>query len=236
VQAAEVSYGASGESDLRGYLCRPVESGGAGPGRAGLIVIHGWQGLDDGVRALTRRLSGEGYLALAVDLYRGEVAGDPDRALELMQQALAVPDAIEDNLVSARAYLARGAGVDRVGSIGWSFGGGWSLNLALMLPQEIDATVVYYGRLETDPSRLSALTMPILGLFGEADDSIPVATVHRFESVLRDLGKDAEIHIYPNAGHAFAEPDDELYRPAEAEDAWRHTVDFLNRNLRPGPG
>ena len=90
--------------------------------------------------------------------------------------------------------------------IGWCFGGGWSLRTALALPQKIDATVIYYGELVTDRDRLATLDMPVLGNFGAEDQGITPDKVHRFESTLKDLGKDVDVKIYDGAGHAFANP------------------------------
>ncbi len=194
-------------------------------------MIHEWWGLNDNIRAMAERLAAEGYLALAVDLYGGEIADEPQQARELMQRAMGNAQAAEENLRRAYEYLTREQGVERVGTIGWCFGGAWSLRAALLLPAEIDATVIYYGRLVVDRDRLATLQMPILGLFGELDGGIPVETVREFEAVLESLGKPAEIHVYPGADHAFANPSGTRYNPEAAEDAWKRTTEFLARNL-----
>jgi carboxymethylenebutenolidase len=228
VATREVAYATIDGREATGYLARP--EGAAASELPGLLVIHEWWGLNDNIRAMTRRLAGEGYVALAVDLYGGAVAEDRDGAMALMRQATDHPERAHENLRQARRFLAD-EGVREVGTIGWCFGGGWSLNAALTMPDEIDATVIYYGRLETDPAKLEALTMPILGIFGGEDDGIPVETVREFESALRTLGGEVEIHVYDGAGHAFANPSGEQYEPGAAEDAWRRTVAFLDRHL-----
>jgi len=219
--------------DVTGYLARPADAEGPLPG---LLVIHEWWGLNDNIRAVTRRLAGEGYVALAVDLYGGQSAETPDRARQLME-AVDQSEALE-NLRQARQHLAErltatGDLNDRIGVIGWCFGGGWSLRTALAMPNQIAATVVYYGYVPTEPEELEPLTAPLLGLFGAEDGGIPPERVHAFESALGELGKTAEIHIYDGAGHAFANPSGRNYQPEAATDAWRRTVDFLSQTLRP---
>jgi len=116
--------------------------------------------------------------------------------------------------------------------IGWCFGGGWSLQTALEVPQGINAVVMYYGQPEKDRVRLSGLRSPLLGLLGADDKSIPPAAARELEANLKQLGKSAEIHIYDGAGHAFANPSGTNYRPAAAEDAWKRTVAFFKQHLK----
>jgi carboxymethylenebutenolidase len=232
VEASDVQYATVDGRPVTGYLARPAAVTGPRPG---LIVIHEWWGLNDNIRAMTRRLAGEGYLALAVDLYAGQVAADRDTALSLMTATNEHPAAAEDNLRQAYAYLADQRGAPAVGSIGWCFGGGWSLSTALLLPDRLDAAVIYYGHLVSDPQRLATLEMPILGLFGEQDQGIPLDSVRAFENALRELGKDAKIVVYPGADHAFANPSGRNYQPETAEKAWLETVAFLEGALDVGP-
>ena len=229
VTAAETTYGQLGDRALGGYLARPADAEGPLPG---LIVIHEWWGLNAHIRSMTERLAAEGYAALAVDLYQGEVAGDSARARELAGGTLQRVPELQENLRQAYAFLAERSGAAKVGSIGWCFGGGWSLATAVLLPDELDATVVYYGRLLSDPAQLESLSTPILGLFGSEDGSIPVASVRAFESELVRLGKPVEIHIYEGAHHAFANPSGTRYDAAAAEDAWRRTTAFLHNHLQ----
>jgi carboxymethylenebutenolidase len=195
-----------------------------------VILIHEWWGLNDNIETMARRFAEQGYVALAVDLYGGEVADDPERARELTQSVEEGPAL--DNLRQARRYLAEEQRSPRVGVVGWCFGGAWSLQTALAEPDQLDAAVVYYGRLVTERDRLSELDTPLLGIFGGEDSSIPVDDVRRFESTLEELGKDAEIHLYEGAGHAFANPSGERYVPEAAEDAWEKTLVFLAEHLK----
>ena len=232
VTGEEVAYGEVGGKPVHGYLAAPSAAKGPLPG---LIVIHEWWGLNDNIRAMTRRLAGEGYRALAVDLYGGEKADSPDAAMKLVNGVMQNRAAAEENLRRAAAFL-EGKGAKPLGVIGWCFGGGWSLATALLVPDKIAATVIYYGHLETDPAKLATLKSPILGLFGAEDKSIPAAGVQEFESALKKLGKPIEVKIYDGAGHAFANPSGGNYRPEAAKDAWQRTTAFFARHLQRGGG
>jgi carboxymethylenebutenolidase len=227
VTAEEVAYGEVGGKPVRGYLARPKDAKGPLPG---LIVIHEWWGLNDNVRAMTRRLAGEGYQALAVDLFGGSVADNPEAAMKQVNAVMQNSGAAGDNLKDAYAFL-EGKGAKKVGVIGWCFGGGWSLGTAMLLPDKIDATVMYYGRVETDKEKLSPVKSPILGFFGGKDKSIPVENVRAFEKALKDLGKPVEIRVYENADHAFANASGGNYNPEAAKDSWNRTTAFLKKNL-----
>ena len=227
VTEEDVVYATVDGQLVTGFLARPSE-GRKGPG---LIVIHEWWGLNDNIRAMARRLAGEGYTALAVDLYGGQVAGDRDTAYALMKTTNGAPAEAENNLRQAFDFLNAELEVPSVGSVGWCFGGAWSLNTALFLPDSLDAAVIYYGHLHNDPKRLATLEMPILGLFGAEDEGIPLESVEAFSATLEKLGKDATIVVYPGAGHAFANPSGHNYQPEAAEQAWGVTLEFLAENL-----
>jgi carboxymethylenebutenolidase len=228
VSAAEVTYGELAGKPIHGYLAAPKEANGSLPG---LLVIHEWWGLNDNIRSVTRRLAGEGYQALAIDLYGGATADSPDKATKLMNGVLADMAPAAANLKQAVAYL-KGKGVKKIGVIGWCFGGGWSLQTALLAPDDIKATVIYYGHLETDPAKLAKLKSPVIGFFGAADNSIPPASVHAFEEALKKQGKPVEVHIYDGAGHAFANSSGGSYRPEAAKDAWQRTTAFFAKYLQ----
>ncbi len=230
VAAAEVAYGTVAGAPVTGWLARPRD---AGEIRGALIVIHEWWGLNDNIRSMAEQLAGEGYAALAVDLYGGRRATTPEAARALMQAAMADRAAAQDNLRSAYRYLTAELGAAQVASIGWCFGGAWSLNTALMYPRDLDAAVIYYGHLVTDPETLAPLEVPLLGIFGALDQGIPLASVQAFEDVLASQDKDAQIVVYDDADHAFANPSGGRYNPVAAADAWRRTRAFLARHLEP---
>ncbi len=224
----ELAYGEAQGQNLTGFLAMPEDALEPLPG---LVVIHEWWGLNDNIRAMTRRLAAEGYVALAVDLYGGRVAEDTSGAQALMAEIVSEPDVVRANLRQAYDYLDRYAFAPSVGSIGWCLGGGWSLQTALMLPDQLDAMVMYYGRVVTDEELLEPLGMPMLGHFGEQDASIPTLEVQNFRNALVRQGKQAEIHIYSGADHAFANPSGGNYSPVAATESWERTIEFLNTHL-----
>ncbi len=227
VETQTVAYATVNGQQVQGYLARPMGAEGPLPG---VIVIHEWWGLNDNIRSMAEQLAGQGYRALAVDLYGGASASTPDEAQTLMRAALEKSGELTENLKQAYAYLSDGG--QKVGTIGWCFGGGWSLQTALVLPEDIDATVIYYGRVVTEKAELEKLRMPILGIFGAEDDGIPVDSVRAFESALKELGKNASIHVYEGANHAFANPSGQNYKAEPANDAWQKTLAFFGEHLK----
>ena len=222
-----VSY-KSGDETVQGMVYTPT---GKGPFPA-LIVIHEWWGLNDWVKDQASKLAEEGYVTLAVDLYRGKVATTPDMAHEIMR---GVPeDRAKRDLNAAFDFLASQPNVkkDRIGAIGWCMGGGYSLDVALQQPT-LAADVINYGHLATDSDALRKINAPILGLFGAQDHGISPDDVHKFEQTLQQLGKKADIKIYDDAGHGFENPNNkDGYRAADAADAWKRTTAFLAANLK----
>ena len=201
-----------------------------------VIVIHEWWGLNDNVRAMADRLAGEGYIVLAVDLFGGSVATTGEQARQQMHRVVENPEAANENMRQAYQFVSMTAGAPRIGSLGWCFGGGWSLNAAMLFPEELDAAVIYYGQVTDDVDKLLPVSSPILGLFGAEDKGIPVDSVRRFEAALQRLRKNHEIHIYPGADHAVANPTGNAYNAQAADDAWQKTLDFLNLHLSVSSG
>ena len=196
-----------------------------------IIMIHEGMGLNDNIRAMAEKLAGEGYIVLAVDLFGGETATTTEVARVRMQKVIENPEPAAENIRQAYDFLTSVAGAPRVGSLGWSFGGGWSLNTAMLFPEELDATVIFYGQVTNDDDRLRVISSPILGLFGAEDKGISVASVRQFEAALERLRKNYEIHIYPGAGHAFADPSGNAYNAEAADDAWGKMLEFLGLHL-----
>ena len=176
----------------------------------------------------------QGYFAEPQDqdIVGGQQADTPEVAKTLVAAVTADPDRARQNLQGAYDYVAQQPGTNRIGSLGWCFGGGWSLQMALGLPQDLDGAVIYYGRLETDKTILESLQVPILGLFGGLDGSPDPDTVRRFEQTLQELDKPIEVHVYADADHAFANPSGTRYNAEAAEDAWQKTLVFLQQTLQ----
>ena len=226
-ESKDVSY-KSGDETVHGVLYTPA---GKGPFPA-IVVIHEWWGLNDWVKEQASRLAGEGYVALAVDLYRGKVATTAEMAHEIMR---GVPeDRARRDLRAAVSFLSAQPNVhkDRIASIGWCMGGGYSLDVALEEPT-LAATVINYGHLATETTELTKIKAPILGLFGAQDSGITPGDVRKFEAAMKQLGKTIDVKIYEDAGHGFENPNNkEGYRAADAADAWKRTTDFLAAHLK----
>ncbi len=212
-----------------GYLALPA----TGPAKKpAIIVIQEWWGVDDWVKQQADRFAKQGYVALAVDLYRGRSTSSPDEAHELMR-GLPPSRGVAD-LKAGIDYLASRDDVDpnRIGVIGWCMGGGYALALATSDPRP-KATVINYGHLETDPKEITKIRSQILGNFGGADRGIPAEDVKKFGAELTKYGKLGDIKVYDGAGHAFMNPNNkEGYNAAAADDAWGRIDRFFDRNLR----
>lgn len=224
--SSEVIYGQSGDQLHKGYLSQPENI----KAKSGLIVIHEWWGLNEDIHLMADQLAGLGYHSLAVDLYDGKSAEGVREAFQLMTGLSKNEDAALANLKEAYDYLTNELGVEKVGIIGWCLGGKWSLRGSLMLPNEIDATVIYYGSLIDDREQLATLEMPIIGFVGTKDRPY-INQFIQFDKDLKALNKDYSVHFYEGAGHAFANASGTAYEPEAAEDSWKKTVDFLAAHL-----
>ncbi|MBI2656315.1 dienelactone hydrolase family protein [Candidatus Woesearchaeota archaeon] len=211
-----------------GFLAKPKQNGIY----PAVVMIHEWWGLNDNIKEMARSLAAEGYVVLAVDLYNGKIGKNSTEAGQLASQARNNPSTAISNMKYAVQYLKNQNNVDKnkIASMGWCFGGGMSLQLALN--EKMAATIIYYGNLEINTSKLSAIKWPVLGIFGSKDTSIPVESVKKFEAALSELKIENEIHIYEGVGHAFANPSGANYAPEETKDAWNKTLSFLERNLK----
>jgi carboxymethylenebutenolidase len=217
----------SGEDTVKAIAYVPD---GKGPFPA-IIVIHEWWGLNDWVKEQATKLADQGYLALAVDFYRGKVATNRDEAHELSR---APADRVMHDSQAAFAYLQSRPDVkkDRIGAIGWCWGGGYSLQLAIDEPT-LAADVVNYGDVSAGPDELKRINAPILGLFGALDRGITPDDVKKFGEELDKLGKKGDITIYPDAGHGFQNPVNGAgYKPEDTADAWSKILMFFARNLK----
>ena len=223
-----------------GYLVYPSasnenKSGNNNGTLPAVVMIHENKGLNDHIKNMANLLARNGYVVLAVDLFKGEVTTDRNRSSELTQYIRDNPDIATANLQSAVKYLASlpNVNAEKIASLGWCFGGAQSLQLALNSQDHpLSATVIYYGRLITDNATLAKIKWPVLGIFGDQDSSIPVDTVKAFESALNSNNIPNEIYIFKGVGHAFANPSGDNYAPTETKDAWDKTLSFLDKHLR----
>jgi carboxymethylenebutenolidase len=213
-----------------GYLVYPTND--TNQKLPAVIMIHEWWGLNDNIKNMANMLAKEGYVVLAVDLYNGTVATDSSSAIEFSSSVGNNPSAAIANMQSAVSYLSslENVNASRIASLGWCFGGGQSLQLALNSEDRpLAATIIYYGNLVNDTQALSKIKWPVLGIFGDQDQSIPVNSVKQFEQALNKIGVTNEIYIYPGVGHAFANPSNANYAPKETADAWQKTIAFLDK-------
>ena len=215
--------------EVEGYLAKPV---GDGPFPA-LILVHEWWGLNENIKDLADDFAAQGYVALAVDLYDGAPAATTsDDAIVLATSVRQNVDGAFANLNAAVDYLEAQSYADasKLASVGWCFGGQWAYEMAKN-DIGVAASVMYYGRFSPEDD-LSMMRADILGHFGEEDTSIAVDDVRQFEANLNTLEGDHAVFIYPNAGHAFANEDnEEAYNEEAAALAWQRTLDFLSREL-----
>ncbi len=227
VKAQTVTY-KSGNETVSGYLALPGT-----PGRhPALILVHEWWGLTPWVKEQADKFAAQGYVALAVDLYRGRTTNQRGEARR-MSSTLPPARAMRD-LEAAFAYLSSRPDVerDRIGDVGWCFGGGWALRLATHEPR-LAACAVNYGELPTSASSIDAIRCPVLGNFGASDQVIPPEKVRAFEAAMRKARKQIDVKIYPGAPHAFEKPEDKTrYRPGAAADSWARMTAFFSRTLK----
>jgi carboxymethylenebutenolidase len=219
----------SGDETVSGFMVMPE---GKGPFPA-VIAIHEWWGLNDWVKDQARALAKEGYVTLAVDLYRGKATADQGEAHQLMM-SLPQERGVRD-LKAAFAHLATQKDVlkNRIGVVGWCMGGRYSALLAVEEPT-LAAGIVYYGALPTEAATIAKIKAPLLGNFGGDDKGPAPAQVKAFEEAATKAGKSVDFKVYEGAGHAFANPNNPWngYREPAAKDAWSRSTAFFAKYLK----
>src|SRR5918999_4807213 len=229
IQNTTVNY----YDNASGYLVYPILNPNNNTQKLpAVVMIHENRGLNDNIKDTADILAKQGYVVLAVDLFQGQVTADPNQARELSSSVRNNPGIAIENMKSAIAYLSslQNVNASRIASIGWCFGGGQSLQLALNSEDHpLAATIIYYGQVVNDTGELSKIRWPVLGIFGDKDQAISVDSVRAFENALNEVGVTNQIHIYPGVGHAFANPSNENYAPQETADAWMKTLAFLDK-------
>jgi carboxymethylenebutenolidase len=240
VQINKVKY----FDNASGYLVYPssaaitINSGTAATGKKlpAVIMIHEFWGINDNIRSMARTLAKQmGYVVLAVDLFKGQSTKDPNQAMQLVKSVRDNSHEAISNLQAAVKYVSSLPFVNssKIASIGWCFGGGESLQLALHSEQHpLAASILYYGTpLITDKQELSNIKWPVLGIFGDRDQANPLPLINTFKAALDKDGITNEILIYKGLGHAFANPSGANYAPLQTADAWQKTLIFLNKYL-----
>jgi carboxymethylenebutenolidase len=225
------------EEQVQAYLVRPQKAGTY----PGVVVIHEWWGLNDQIKRVADRIAEEGYMAIAPDLYRGKLGTDAGLAHELMRGlnetwAVDVVTGAVGQLRGIEVRERRGGPAPAtrmaVGTLGFCMGGRISLATALA-GADVQATVMYYGSVETSKDALKPLDVPLLGIYGNEDRGIPLDQIRAFEAALKESGKDATVLVYPGVGHAFFNEDRPSYDAEAAKDSWERTKMFFRKNLTP---
>jgi len=224
-QSKTVEFEAGGRT-ARGHLVAP-ENGGKRPG---LIVIQEWWGLNDHIKDIASRFAGEGYVVLAPDLYDGVVTKDPEEAARLMQEL--DQERALDTLNGAVEYLKKQDNVDpeKIAVTGFCMGGGYALLLATR-NRDIKAAAPFYGDVPPDDA-LKNLSAPVLFIGAGQDNWITPGKMGRLKSAMEKYGKEGEVKIYEEAGHAFFnDTRPEAYDKEAAKDAWKSVNEFLKQEL-----
>ncbi len=218
-----VEFAANG-GKTTGYLTKPES--GEGPG---VIVLQEWWGLVGHIKNVADWFAAAGYVALAPDLYHGEVTKSPDEAGKLMM-ALNI-EQTEKDLSGAVDYLAGNARGDKIGIVGFCMGGQLAL-FAASKNARIGACVDFYGIHPNVKPDYSQLKAPVLGLFAEKDGFVNPDVVNALEQTLDNAGVGTDFHIYPDVDHAFFNDEREVYNLAAATDAWNRIQDFFRKHIK----
>ena len=218
----------TGDQATQAFVAWPAKRAGA----AGIVVAHDRWGLDDQNREVARRLSREGYVAIVPDLYHGQVATDADAAQQLAA-SLDEGRALDD-LTAAITWLREQPDMQKskLGVVGFSVGGRLSEKLALAHPELLTAAVMFYGKPESDPEALKTLAVPLQAHFGATDSGNPPSHADELRRGLQAAGKDAEVYVYPGAGHGFMSDGSPSFHRDAARQAWARMLAFFQRHLR----
>ena len=195
---------------------------GSGPG---VLMLHAWWGLKPFFKQFCDRLAAQGFTVLAPDLREGQIAQTIDEAKALMEKSDS--QLIGDTVMTAKDHL-RSLVKGKIGVIGFSMGAAWALVAATYAPDQIGATVLFYGNEDADVTKLQS---KVMGHFSDNDEWEPKEWVDKKFGQMKDAGVDYTLHIYPGVAHWFMEDDRPEYDPAAARLAWDRTVEFLKRNL-----
>ena len=209
-----------------GYLAMPDDAAK----HPAVVVIQEWWGLVPHIKEVAERFAREGFVALAPDLYHGQAASEPDEARKLAMGLDRVRAVAE--IAAAAKYVKSLDAVapKKIGAVGWCMGGGLALSTAAET-SELAAAIAFYGR-PLDKGDVAKLRVPVLGLYGELDQGIPVAAVREFEEELKKGGVEHEIHVYPGAQHAFFnDTRPQIYKADAAQDAWEKTLAWFRKYL-----
>jgi len=228
VVAETLAYAEVDDKLVKGHFVFPEDMVEALPA---IILIHEWWGLNAEMRALADRYASEGYIVLAIDLFDGETAGTAADARLLMQSVIENPEFASENLKQACQWVLSTTGATQVATVGYGFGGDWSLTAAIELPEDVDAAVVFYGQVSGDEAVLATLNAPVLGLFGGEDGRIPQESIDAMRTALDNLGKPYEVEVFPTGKGGFATPGSRNFNEHLESISWQRLTEFLRKHL-----
>ncbi len=213
----------------QGYLVRPDDD----RPYPGIVLIQEWWGLEPHIREVAQRLAAQGFVVMVPDLFHGKIALEPDDAQKLLMLAFEKVEVAIGEILNALNYMSNNMGVQpkKLGLMGFCMGGHLAYRVAERYPNLGALSPWYAGGYDPTPADIAKINAPVLAIYGENDGGIPVAQVKKIEAMLKDAGKIAEFHIYPNAGHAFNNPDHGMYVADAAKDAWARAVAFFKAKL-----
>ncbi len=218
-----VQFKAADGSNAQGYLIKAKKKT-----NKWLFVIQEWWGLNDNIKNEADKFSTElgDVNVLALDMYDGKVAATPDSAMVYMRNAKA--DRLEAIVKAGLAF----AGTDaKIYTVGWCFGGGWSLQATILAGKQAAGCVMYYGRPETNTEKLKTINCDVIGFFGTKDQGIKIEAVDAFEQNMKAAGKNISVYKY-EAGHGFANPSNPVYNKEATEDSHAKTIAFLKERIK----
>jgi carboxymethylenebutenolidase len=224
----KIEFPSNGSTD-QGYLAMPASGAGSGPG---VVVIQEWWGLVPHIEDVCDRFAAAGFVALAPDLYRGKKVSEPDEAgKEMMALQL---DRVARDMSGAVDEVRRRCGREEVGVVGFCMGGGLALVLATQRPDAVAACVAFYGVIPWPDAQpdYAAMRGAVLAHIAGRDDFFGPEAAAVLEKQLKDLGRVAVFHVYPEVDHAFFnDTRPEVYDAGASSVAWQRTIDFLHTHL-----
>ena len=225
IEVQEVTY----FGNTKGYLAYKKDGDTKQPA---VLLIHEWWGLNNNMKDIAASLAEAGYVTFAVDLYDGKLATTREEAAAYSTAVRNAPTQALQNLDAAVRHLKTLPYVDgeKLGAIGYCFGGTWSYEMARQT-KDLKASVVYYGRFDSTLPFQNSKTA-LLGHFGEKDTSIPLTEVEKLTSMAQKVNSENTVYTYKDAAHAFANKGGANYREAEANLAWERTLAFLKGKLQ----
>jgi len=192
-----------------------------------LFVIQEWWGLNDYIKKEAEKYYGDldNTNVLAIDMYDGKIATTPDSAMSYMSNAK--KERLETIVNAAIVYAGKSADIY---TVGWCFGGGWSLQSSIIAGKQAKGCVMFYGRPEKDIARLKTINCDVIGFFGNQDKAISKELVNSFEADMKAAGKNINLYRY-EAGHGFANPSNPSFNKEYSSEAYKKAIDFLKERM-----